>query len=386
MNSQNTFQAPMDFSFYLPVNIVFGAGKADQVGAYTKGYGKKAMVVTGGNSSKQSGLLSRVLDSLQSQGVDAVVFDQVTQNPLTTTAHQGALFAQSHGCDVVVAVGGGSILDCAKAIAFLAENPGDVSDYIYNRKGGTQALPVVAIPTTCGTGSEANGFAVLSNPDNNDKKGLRRDAIIPKVSIVDPVCMMTMPPKVLASVGFDALCHCMEAYTSKVAQPMSDALCLYAMKLLADNLVDIYQGSKNMAAWEAVTLASTIGGMVIYMAGTSLGHGMEHPASGLKDIVHGHGLAALTPVILEASLVAPPAKFAHIAQLFGGSSAQALPDKIRELLAQLDMTTTLGTLGLSMEDVEWMAENSLKVAGVGIANYPVAFTQEQIADIYRKAM
>ena len=109
-------------------------------------------------------------------------------------------------------------MDCAKAIAFLAVNDGDVSDYIFGKKSGDKALPLILIPTTCGTGSEGNGFAVLTNPDNGDKKSLRCNAIVAKVSIVDPECMMTMPKSVLASVGFDALCHCMEAYTSRIAQ------------------------------------------------------------------------------------------------------------------------------------------------------------------------
>ena len=184
-------------------------------------------------------------------------------------------------------------MDCAKAIAFLAVNDGDINDYIYNRLTSDKALPLFLIPTTCGTGSEGNGFAVLTNPDNGDKKSLRCNAIVAKASIVDPECMMTMPKKVLASVGFDALCHSIEAYTSKIAQPFTDALSLYAIALLADNLVNVYEGNGDKAAWEKITLASTIGGMVINQAGVTLAHGMEHPASGLKDIVHGQGLAAL---------------------------------------------------------------------------------------------
>ena len=131
-------------------------------------------------------------------------------------------------------------MDCAKAIAFLAVNDGDVSDYIFGKKSGDKALPLILIPTTCGTGSEGNGFAVLTNPDNGDKKSLRCNAIVAKVSIIDPECMMTMPKSVLASVGFDALCHCMEAYTSRIAQPFTDALSLYAIGLIAGNLVNVY--------------------------------------------------------------------------------------------------------------------------------------------------
>jgi len=293
--------APISFSYFLPVNIVFGSGKVSQVGTLTKPYGKKALIVTGRSSAKKSGLYDKVNNSLQAAGIQTVLFDKVQQNPLTTTAEEGAVIARQNGCDCVVAIGGGSIMDCAKAIAFLAVNEGDINDYIFNRKTSDQALALIAIPTTCGTGSEGNGFAVLTNPENGDKKSLRCNAIVPKVSIVDPECMITMPKQVLASVGFDALCHCMEAYTSKIAQPFTDALSLYAISLLAENLVHVYQDSTDKAGWEKITLASTIGGMVINTAGVTLAHGMEHPASGLKDIVHGKGLAALTPVVIEAS-------------------------------------------------------------------------------------
>lgn len=374
------------FKYFLPVNIEFGSGKVAKAGELTKPYGKKALIVTGHSSAKKSGLYDKVKDSLKAEGIDSVLFDKVAQNPLTTTAAEGAAFAKENGCDVVVAIGGGSIMDCAKAIAFLAVNDGDVSDYIFGKKASDTALPIILIPTTCGTGSEGNGFAVLTNPDNGDKKSLRCNAIVAKVSIVDPECMMTMPKHVLASVGFDALCHNMEAYTSKIAQPFTDALSLYAVDLIAHNLVDVYKGTGNKESWEKITLASTIGGMVINTAGVTLAHGMEHPASGLKDIVHGKGLAALTPTIIEASYQGAPEKFAKLAKLFGGEKAEDLAGKVSELLEAIDLTCTLSDLGIEEKDIPWMAENCMKVSAPSIANNPVVFSQEEIAEIYKKAL
>lgn len=374
------------FKYFLPVNIEFGSGKVAKAGELTKPYGKKALIVTGHSSAKKSGLYDKVKDSLKAEGIDSVLFDKVAQNPLTTTAAEGAAFAKENGCDVVVAIGGGSIMDCAKAIAFLAVNNGDVSDYIFGKKASDTALPIILIPTTCGTGSEGNGFAVLTNPDNGDKKSLRCNAIVAKVSIVDPECMMTMPKHVLASVGFDALCHNMEAYTSKIAQPFTDALSLYAVDLIAHNLVDVYKGTGSKESWEKITLASTIGGMVINTAGVTLAHGMEHPASGLKDIVHGKGLAALTPTIIEASYQGAPEKFARLAKLFGGEKAEDLAGKVRELLEDIELTCTLSDLGIEEKDIPWMAENCMKVSAPSIANNPVVFSQEEIAEIYKKAL
>ena len=374
------------FKYFLPVNIEFGSGKVAKAGELTKPYGKKALIVTGHSSAKKSGLYDKVKDSLKAEGIDSVLFDKVAQNPLTTTAAEGAVFAKENGCDVVVAIGGGSIMDCAKAIAFLAVNNGDVSDYIFGKKASDTALPIILIPTTCGTGSEGNGIAVLTNPDNGDKKSLRCNAIVAKVSIVDPECMMTMPKHVLASVGFDALCHNMEAYTSKIAQPFTDALSLYAADLIANNLVDVYKGTGSKESWEKITLASTIGGMVINTAGVTLAHGMEHPASGLKDIVHGKGLAALTPTIIESSYQGAPEKFAKLAKLFGGEKAEDLAGKVRELLEAIELTCTLSDLGIEEKDIPWMAENCMKVSAPSIANNPVVFSQEEIAEIYKKAL
>ena len=376
----------MNFNYYLPVNVVFGCGKVKEVGEIAKPYGKKALIVTGKSSAKKSGLYDKVKDSLSAAGIESALFDKVSQNPLTTTAIEGAEFARETGADLVVAIGGGSIMDCAKSIAFLAVNDGDINDYIFNKKKSDKALPIILIPTTCGTGSEGNGFAVLTNPENGDKKSLRCNAIIAKASIVDPECMMTMPKKVLASVGFDALCHSIEAYTSKIAQPFTDALALYAIELIADSLVDLYNGSEDVEKWEKITIASTIGGMVINQAGVTLSHGMEHPASGLKDIVHGHGLAALTPVIIETSYKGDEYKFGRISKLLGGTDASDCSEQVKKLLAQIDMTLKLSDLGLAEEDIPWMAENCMKVSAAGVANNPVVFTQEEIAEIYRKAM
>ncbi len=374
------------FQYYLPVNIIFGSGKINSVGDISRTYGSKALIVTGGNSAKKSGVYDCVKNCLVSVGIDTVLFDKVTQNPLTTTAVEGAAMAKEHNCNVVVAVGGGSVMDCAKAIAFLAINDGDINDYIFNIRNSDKALPLILIPTTCGTGSEGNGFAVLTNPETGDKKSLRCNAIIAKASIIDPECMMTMPKNVLASVGFDALCHNIEAYTSMIAQPFTDALSLYAISLIANNLTDVYNGKIEKSGWEKLTLASTIGGMVINTAGVTLAHGMEHPVSGLRNIVHGQGLAALTPAIIEASYKGNENKFKNIAKCFGGTCAEDCAKVIRNLLCEIDLTRTLSDLGIKENDIPWLAENCIKVSAASVKNNPVVFTQGEIAELYGRCL
>lgn len=376
----------MKFNYNLPVNLVFGRGRVSEIGTLSKEYGKKALIVTGKNSTKKSGLLDRVSSYLKEAGMETAVFDKVSQNPLTTTAEEGVSVAKQENCDVVIGLGGGSIMDCAKAIAFLSVNEGDINDYIFNRKVSDKALPLVLVPTTCGTGSEGNGFAVLTNPETGDKKSLRCNAIIAKVSIIDSELMETMPKHVLSTVGFDALCHSMEAYLSKVGQPLTDRMSIEAMKLIGKYLVAVYEGSKEEEAWDAITWASTLGGMVINAAGVTLPHGMEHPASGLKDIVHGRGLAALTPVITEASIKGAPEKYAVISQCLGGKDETDCVDTIRKLLEKLELTTTLSEQGITEADIAWMSENCFKVSAAGIANHPVVFSKEEIQELYRKAL
>lgn len=388
----------MEFSYFLPVLIQFGWDKVDSVADFVKPYGNKALIVTGRTSAKKSGLYDRVTAKLDAAHIEHVLFDQVDANPLTTTALDGAALAKSESCDMVIAIGGGSIMDCAKGIAFMAVNEGDINDYIFNRKTSDKALPLIVIPTTCGTGSEGNGFGVLTNPETGDKKSLRCNAIVPKVSIVDPAVMGTMPPHILASVGFDALCHNIEAYTSKTAQPFTDALAHYAVTLLAQYLVPLYKHVKAMAesktavlnetqltkAWESVTLASTIGGMVINTAGVTLAHGMEHPASGLKDITHGVGLAVIEPVAVEYTWSANPDKFGALARIFNHGDGSELGEALRLIVHDLDLTTNLTELGFTKEDIPWLVDNVYVVATGNIANTVANVSREDIEMLYKK--
>ena len=376
----------MDFNYFLPVNLIFGRGKVRETGSIAAGLGKRALVVTGRNSTKKSGLLDKITKSLLEAGVSSVLYDQVSQNPLTETAVKAAELARAEKCDIVIGAGGGSIMDCAKAAAFLGVNDEDINDYIYNKKKSDRALPIVLIPTTCGTGSEGNGFAVLTNPETGDKKSLRCNAIVASASIIDSECMETMPDSILACVGFDALCHCMEAYVSRIGQPFTDMMSMYGMKLIGKNLVPLFEGDRTAERWDAMSFASTLGGMVINTAGVTLPHGMEHPASGLKNIVHGKGLAALTPVVTEASICGAPEKYAEISACIGGKDETDCVSSIIKLLEKLKLRTSLSELGISGEDTEWMADNCMKVSAAGVNYHPVVFTRNEIAELYRKAL
>jgi len=376
----------MKFNYNLPVNLLFGRGRSEEIGREVAKYGNKVLIVTGKRSTKKSGLLDKVKNLLSEEKVQYEVFDKVEQNPLSTTVYKGANIIKETGCNVVLGIGGGSILDAAKSIAFMAKNPGDLSDYIFGIKQGVEALPIVLVPTTCGTGSEGNCFSVITNPETKDKKSLRTNLIIAKSSIIDPKLMITMPKKIIASVGFDALCHNMEAYLSTIGQPLTDMQSYYGIKLLAENLTKVYDDPEDLEAFENVTLASTLGGMVIGVAGVVAPHGMEHPVSGLYDVVHGRGLAALTPQIIDKSWRYDSKKFSDISKLLGGTGAEDCADTIRELLRKINLNVKLGELGVLKKDVDWMAENCMKVSRPSIDNNPKVFSLEEIKEIYHNCI
>jgi alcohol dehydrogenase class IV len=376
----------MSFSFNLPVNLVFGSGRVSEVGKLAGVYGKKALIVTGRGSTRKSGLLDRVKGLLTAAGLESRVFDQVEPNPTVLQVAQGVKALREFGGDLVIGLGGGSIMDAAKGIAFMGKNDGDLMDYVYGRKSSPEAYPVVLVPTTCGTGSEGNGFAVLTDPATGDKKSLRGNMIISRLSIIDPELMVTMPKGVLADVGFDALCHCMEAWLSAIATPVSDLYALEGIRLIRQSLVPLYEGKGGVPEWEKLSWASTLGGMSIGIAGVTAPHGLEHPASGLRNITHGKGLAALTPPIIKRSFAAAPAKYAEISRRLGGRDERDCAAVIEELLARIDLTVRLGSQGVKAEDVDWMAENTLKVSAAGVANHPVKFSLDEIKGIFREAL
>lgn len=376
----------MKFSYNLPVNLLFGRGRLNKIGIYCKDYGKRALIVTGMHSTTSTGVLDRLVEYLNQAEIENVIFKQVPQNPLTTTALEAAQVAVDNECDMVIGIGGGSIMDCAKAAAFMAVNEGDINDYIFNKKKSDKALPIILIPTTCGTGSEGNGFAVLTNPETGDKKSLRCNAIVAKLSIIDSELMMTMPKHILASVGFDALCHCIEAYISTNGQPLTDIMCEEGIRLISENLLTTYNGVATPDSWDAITFASTLGGMAINTAGVTVAHGMEHPVSGLRNVVHGRGLAALTPVVMEETIDVCKEKCAFISRCLGGKDENDCVLKIKEFLEALELNTNLTELGITEKDIDWLTENCFKVSAAGIGYHPKKFSQNDIKRIYKKAL
>lgn len=376
----------MIFNYKIKTNLIFGCDSSKKIGEEAAALGKKAIIVTGGSSTKKSGLLDHVKSQLDEAGVDHILFDEAQPNPFASIAEKGAAAALKAGCDLAIALGGGSVIDTAKGICARARNDMSIIDMIYKGFSITDSLPMIAVPTTCGTGSEVNGIGVLTNEANNDKKAIKGPAVVPDVSIVDPKLMMTMPKSVYASVAFDALCHLTEAYLSTGATKMSDMMALKGMHLMKDNLVKVYENYEDIEAWENVTFASTLGGYTLNEVSVIAPHGMDHPLGGLKNAQHGKGLAALTPVVFEELADYAPVRLGEIAKIFGGKDAKDCSRVILELLRKIDLDVTLEELGFEGSDIEWLTDNTVNVQSFVMSRTPAPWKPEDISRLFARAM
>ncbi|MBQ4278930.1 MAG: iron-containing alcohol dehydrogenase [Rikenellaceae bacterium] len=311
------------FDFYLPTRILFGAGKLDEL-ARVALPGRKALIVTtGGQSVRKYGYLGRVIALLaQNGGVESVVFDKVLPNPVRSHVMEAAALCREHGCDFVVGLGGGSAIDSAKSIALMARNPGDYWDYVQGGSGLGRpvmngALPVIAITTTAGTGTEADPWTVITHDDNQEKVGYGGDLLFPALSIVDPELMLTVPPRLTAYQGFDAFFHAAEGYIANIANPVSDMFALRSMRLIYDYLPTAVARGDDLEARTQVAMANTFAGIVESTSSCTSEHSLEHAMSGIApDLPHGAGLIMISL-----------AYFRHFARL--------IPERVTEMARNL---------------------------------------------------
>ena len=279
----------------MPAQIFFGAGCLDQLGTAPLP-GSKALVVIGGTSVRRLGYLDRVQSLLKRQGVESVVFDKVQPNPVVEHVMEAAALAKETGCDFVVGLGGGSSMDSAKSIAVMAANPGTYWDYIQGGSGlgleiPNQPLPIVCITTTAGTGTEADPWTVITKEDTQEKIGFGYRGTFPTMSIVDPELMLSVPPKLTAYQGFDALFHAVEGYMAKVASPMSDMFALQAIEYIAKYLPRAVDDGQDLEARSYVALANTYSGFVETISCCTSEHSIEHALSAYHpSLPHGAGL------------------------------------------------------------------------------------------------
>jgi alcohol dehydrogenase class IV len=291
------------FEFATAGRIIFGPGTVSELGPMARAIGRRAFVVTGKDKIRHAG----AINDLEGAGLGCTLFG-VASEPTVSAVREGAALFRSAGCELLIAIGGGSVIDAGKAIAALASNPGDVLDYL-EVVGKGQALtnppfPMIAVPTTAGTGSEVTRNAVLGSPEHGVKASMRSPMMLPRVAIVDPQLTLGLPPAITASTGLDALTQLIEPYVSSKANPLTDAFCLDGLRAVKRSLARVFTNGADTAARAGMSYASLLGGLALANAGLGVVHGFAAPIGGMFDAPHGAICAAILPHGMEANIQA----------------------------------------------------------------------------------
>ncbi len=366
----------MSFNFYVPTRILYGEGQVNHLAEQALPGKKAAIVISNGKSTRANGYLDRVEEQLTKAGVEYVLFDQVEANPLKKTVMAGAAFVKENGCDFVVALGGGSVMDASKAISLMVTNEGDYWDYVDAGSGKAKPienkpLPVVAITTTAGTGSEADPWSVITHETNHEKIGFGSELMFPVLSIVDPELMMTVPKKYTAYQGFDALFHSTEGYIASVANEMSDMYALKAIESVSRNLKEAVNDGSNKKARAAVAFGNTLSGIVMSVGAITSEHSLEHAMSAFhQELPHGAGLIMISKAYYTHFVKNAPElkdRFIAMAKAMGKEDATSPMDFIvalEELQIACGVTDLkMSDYGIKPEEFKTLAVNAKETMG-----------------------
>lgn len=363
--------------FYLPTKIIFGPGSLNRL-AKEPLPGKNALIVmTSGGSLVRNGTLDRVKALLSERGVEYTVFNKILPNPIKAHVMEGAKIAKEQGCDFVIGLGGGSAIDSSKSIAIMATNPGDYWDYISGGSGKGQkvpipALPIVAITTTAGTGTEADPWTVITKDDEPEKIGFGNDMTFPALSFVDPELMETVPPHLTAYQGFDAFFHSAEGYIASIANPLSDGIALQAIGQIAKHLPAAVKDGGNIEARSGVALGNTLAGMVETYSSCTSEHALEHALSAYHpELPHGAGLIMLSLSYFSFFSKVAPARFIDMARMMGvpeseiaQKGAASFVDALRALQEACGVDTLkMSDFGIRRDEIPVLAKCARETMG-----------------------
>ncbi len=387
-----------NFDFYNPTHILFGSGKLDELGNQPMPGKKALLLISSGKSAKVSGALERTQAQLEKAGVEYVVCAKIHENPTREIVMEAAAFAKENGCDFIVALGGGAVLDSSVAVAAMATNPGDLWDYVNGGTGKGQPLvnkplPQVTITLTAGTGSEINNWGVISRNDTHEKIGFGGEPeLVPVLAVVDPELMKTVPSKYTAYQGFDALFHNTEVMMSNGVNILSETLALSAIENIAKYLPRAAADGNDIEARERVAYGSTIAGITMQLTSTTAQHSMEHAMSAYHpDLPHGAGLIMISVEFARYFIErhACDEQFVKMARAMGMPEA----DKAEDFLTALvQLQKDCGVADLKMSEYGFTKDECMTLAvnaretmgGLFLAN-PCEMSDEECAGIFEKA-
>jgi len=390
------------FDFFNTPKILFGRGRVAEIGPLAKSFGGRALLVYNGDQPGAGGPLDRASDVLRSASVEIQPFRQCGE-PQVKDVEQAVAAARDAGCDVVIGLGGGSAIDCAKAVAGVLANGGSPLDYMevigQGRPIMKPATPWIAVPTTAGTGAEVTRNAVVGDPSKKFKASLRSELLLPRVALVDPELGVGVPPAVTAASGMDALCQLIESYTSTGAQPMTDALALRGIELAARALPRVYRDGTDLDAREDMALAALLSGVTLTNAGLGAVHGFAAPLGANFPVPHGVVCAALLPDVMQANIdtltVRSPnhpalERYATVGRLLSGwpdldrlAAVEEGIDAARRLTRDLQCPT-LGWYGVTDADVPAMVALAKRASSMRFN--PVVLPDDELEEVLRCAL
>ncbi len=386
----------MSYVWNLPTKVLFGAGKVKELKNEVMPGKKALLVISNGKSVKENGALALVEQGLKDAGVDYVLFDQIQSNPLEPTIMDGVICARENQCDFVVGLGGGSVLDATTIISAIApQKDGRVWDYVHGGTGGGKpleepSLPYIEITTSAGTGSEVDSWGVVTNSDTHEKIGFKGD--YPKLAIVDPELMLSVPPKFTAYQGFDALFHSVEGYVSKFCNEAAEMLELTAIRNIAEYLPRAVKKGQDLEARTKVAFANTMSGYSMEVCSCVSEHAMEHALSGHhQDLAHGAGLIMISIAYFTQMIEkhACDERFIEMAKVMGKPNASD-PMEFIDALKELEDACGVGNLkmsdyGISIEEFPAMAKDAKSTMGGLFFCDRVEITEKDVIDIYQKS-
>ncbi|MDD5190956.1 MAG: iron-containing alcohol dehydrogenase [Dehalococcoidales bacterium] len=371
----------------LPGKILFGTGSLNELGKEAALLGKKAIIVTYPDI-KKVGILDKVIANLKTNGVEVVVYDKIEPNPRSTTIDAGVQFARQENIDVVIGLGGGSAMDAAKGLAVAYAGGAPVWDYVIRQaKAVPQTPPLIQIPTMAGTGSEINAGAVISNWELHDKRAMVTNYSLAKVAIIDPEITLTVPVSQVRAGGVDIFCHIVEPYlTDWGANQLTDGIREATMRTVVENLPLALENPKDIAVRTKLSWASTLAMSSLMNLGGGGGvlsmHDIEHAVSGVFDVTHGVGLAALLPAWMKFTLPARPKRFESLGKNVFGEANGIIATEA--WLAKVGLYVKLRDLGASLDKAEEIGLIAEK-GGWGLKWHPIPMNAASVAEIYRNA-
>jgi len=358
------------FQFVANINLRFGSGSAQTLPAELAALGASKPFVMIDPGVFNAGVATPIAKALEAGGIAAYVFTEVEENPSDAAIERAFGVARKSQCDSVIGIGGGSAMDSAKGVGLLMTNEGAVADYDGTNKVKRDLPPVVAIPTTAGTGSEVTANASVTRASDHYKMSLRSPRLLPKLAIVDPSLLRTLPRKAAAASGLDALAHAIEGFLSVRASPLSDFFALQAIGLLAPNVRAFVANPENLDAASSMALGSMLAGMVVSNTGTGNDHALARALGGLCELPHGVATGMLLPHVMAFNASARPERYVEIAKAMGIPAeggqrevAARATDEVRQLLADLDLPSRLRDVGVPENRLPEVVEIAIKNVG-----------------------